>query len=59
MISSTSVPSKYELVRKIRLLRNPTIEVIEVFQKSDKTLVMKIFERMVNKGHFSIIIVKE
>ena len=59
MISSTVTPSKIELIKKIQSLKNPNIEVIEVFQKSDKVLINRKLDHLINKGHFSIIIVKE
>ena len=50
---------KSELIKNIQSLRNPQIEVIEVFKKSDKVLINQKLDRLINKGHFSIIIVKE
>jgi len=59
LISSTVTPSKSELIKNIQSLRNPQIEVFEVFKKSDKVLINQKLDRLINKGHFSIIIVKE
>ena len=59
MISSTVTPSKIELIKKIQSLKNPNIEVIEVFQKSDKVLINRKLDHLINKGHFSIILIKE
>ena len=59
MISTIKKPTKTELIKNIQNLKNPNIEVFEVFKKSDKVLINQKLDRLINKGHFSIIIVKE
>ena len=59
MISGLSKPNKNDLIKSLSKMRNPTISVVEVFDRSDKTEIMKMFDKMILKGHFSVILIKE
>jgi len=59
MLSNIKPPTKIELVKNIQSLKSPSIEVVEVFGRSDKTKLNLLFDKMVNKGNFSVIFIKE
>lgn len=59
MISGLTKPNKNDLIKSLSKMRNPTISVVEVFDRSDKTEIMKVFDKLVLKGHFSVIFIKE
>ena len=60
MLSKITTPkSKCELIKSIQSIRNPKIEVIDVFDRSDKQKLNQHFDKMIMKGHFSIIFIKE
>lgn len=59
MLSNIKPPTKIELVKNIQSLKSPSIEVLEVFGRSDKTKLNLLFDKMVNKGNFSVIFIKE
>lgn len=60
MISNTTKPkNKYELSRSINNMKNPDIEVIEVFDNGQKRDVTNLFDKMIRKGSFSLIYVRE
>lgn len=59
MISNIIKPSKSELLRNIQSLKNPTIEVIEVLERGDKLKLNSLFDMMLRKGNFSIILIRE
>jgi len=60
MLSLIKTPTnKSTLIKSLQSLRNPEIEVIEVFDRNDKTKLTQLFDRKIGKGNFSIIFVKE
>ena len=59
MISNIIKPSKSELLRNIQSLKNPNIEVIEVLERGDKLKLNSLFDMMLRKGNFSIILIRE
>ena len=59
MISGLSKPNKNDLIKSLSKMKKPTISVVEVFDRSDKTEIMKMFDKMILKGHFSVILIKE
>ena len=60
MLSKLTTPkSKSELIKSIQSIPNPKIEVIDVFDRSDKQKLNQLFDKMIVKGHFSIIFIKE
>jgi hypothetical protein len=59
MISGITKPNKNDLIKSLSKMRNPTINIVEVFDRTDKIKVMKMFDRLVSKGHFSVILIKE
>ena len=58
MISNITKPSKSDLLKNIQLLKNPTIEVLEVFERGDKPKLNSIFDVMLRKGNFSVILIR-
>jgi|SaaInl5LU_22_DNA_1037371.scaffolds.fasta_scaffold13880_4 hypothetical protein len=54
-----SPKTKTELIKSIQVLRSPKIEVMEVFDRSDKSKVTQHFDKMITKGNFTIIFIKE
>lgn len=59
MLSNIKPPTKIELVKNIQSLKSPTIEVIEVFSRNDKPKLNSQFDKMVTKGNFTVIFIKE
>ena len=59
MLSKITIPkTKSELLKSIQNLRNPKIEVLEVWDRSDKTKLNQQFDKMIVKGHFSVIFLR-
>ena len=54
----TTPKTKSELLKSIQILRNPKIEVFEVWDRSDKTKLNQQFDKMIVKGHFSVIFLR-
>lgn len=50
--------TKGQLVKTIQTLRNPKIDILEVWDKTDKTPLTKQFDKMISKGHFSVIFLR-
>ena len=46
----TTPKTKSELLKSIQTLRHPKIEVLEVWNKSDKTKLNQQFDKMIQKG---------
>tara|TARA_B100001093_G_scaffold118642_1_gene111233 strand:+ start:1120 stop:1299 length:180 start_codon:yes stop_codon:yes gene_type:complete len=59
MLSNIKPPTKLELIKNLQSLKSPTIEVLEIMGRGDKTKLSTQFDRMVTKGSFSIIFVRE
>ena len=60
MLSKLTTPkSKSQLIKSIQSIPNPKIEVVDVFDRSDKQKLNQYFDKMIVKGHFSIIFIKE
>jgi len=59
MLSNIKPPTKLELIKNLQSLKSPTIEVLEISGRSDKSKLTTQFDRMVSKGSFSIIFVRE
>jgi len=60
MLGTVTTPkSKSELIKSIQSISNPKFEVIDVFNRSDKQKLNQHFDKMIVKGHFSIILIKE
>ena len=57
MLSKISSPSKNELLRKITSTNSMKISVVEVFSKTDKPTINKEIDRLLRKGHFSVIFI--
>ena len=59
MLSKLTTPkSKSELIKSIQSIPNPKIEVIDVFDRSDKQKLNQHFDKMIVKGHFSVIFLR-
>ena len=54
----TTPKKKSELLKSIQTLRHPKIEVLEVWNKSDKTKLNQQFDKMIQKGQFSVIFLR-
>ena len=51
MLSLIKTPTnKSTLIKSLQSLRNPEIEVIEVFDRNDKTKLTQLFDRKIGKG---------
>jgi len=59
MLGKITIPkTKSELLKSIQIVRNPKIEVLEVWNRSDKTKLNQQFDKMIVKGHFSVIFLR-
>ena len=59
MLSKITTPkTKSELLKSIQIVRNPKIEVLEVWDRSDKTKLNQQLDKMIVKGHFSVIFLR-
>jgi len=59
MLSNIKPPTKLELIKNLQSLKSPQIEVLEVMSRSDKIKLTTQFDKMISKGNFSIIFVRE
>ena len=60
MLSKITTPkTKSELIKSLQSLRHPQIKVIEVMDQGDKSKVSSTFDRMISKGNFTIILIRE
>ena len=59
MLSNIKPPTKLELIKNLQSLKSPQIEVLEVMGRSDKNKLTTQFDKMISKGNFSIIFVRE
>jgi len=50
--------SKNQLIKIIQTLRNPKVDVLEVWDKSDRSKLIQQFDKMIPKGNFTIIFVR-
>ena len=59
MLSKITTPkTKSELLKSIQTLKSPKIEVLEIWDRSDKTKLNQQFDKMIVKGHFSLIFLR-
>ena len=58
MISTIKKPTKTELVKNIQNLKNPNIEVFEVFDQNNKNTLFKNITNYLRFGNLSVIIVR-
>ena len=59
MLSKITTPkTKSEILKSIQIVRNPKIEVLEVWGRSDKTKLNQQFDKMIVKGHFSVMFLR-
>ena len=50
--------SKNQLIKIIQTLRNPKVDVLEVWDKNDRSKLTQQFDKMIPKGNFTIIFVR-
>ena len=59
MLSKITTPkTKSELLKSIQTLKSPKIEVLEIWDRSDKTKLNQQFDKMIVKGHFSVMFLR-
>ena len=58
MISLIKKPTKTELVKNIQNLKNPNIEVFEVFDQNNKNTLFKNITNYLRFGNLSVIIIR-
>ena len=58
MISLIKKPTKTELVKNIQNLKNPNIEVFEVFDQNNKNTLFKNITNYLRFGNLSIIVIR-
>ena len=58
MISTIKKPTKTELIKNIQSLKNPNIEVFEVFDQNNKHILFKNITNYLRFGNLSVIIIK-
>lgn len=58
MISTIKQPNKNEIIKALQTTSTSHIEVIEAFDRSSKSDLIKSFDRNISKGPFSIIVVR-
>jgi len=51
--------NKLDLMKSLQSMNNPKIEVVEIDSRSDRPKVTQTFDRMVVKGRFSVIFIRE
>ena len=54
----TTPKTKSELLKSIQTLKSPKIEVLEIWDRSDKTKLNQQFDKMIVKGHFSVMFLR-
>ena len=55
----TTPKTKSELLKSIQTLKNPNITVIEVLNKAYRKDVIQHVDKVLSRGQFSIIFIKE
>jgi hypothetical protein len=58
MISTIKKPKKSELIKNIQSLKNPNIEIFEVFDQQLKNILFKNITNYLRFGNLSVIIIK-
>ena len=58
MISTIKKPTKTELIKNIQNLKNPNIEVFEVFDQQNKNTLFKNITNYLRFGNLSVIIIR-
>ena len=58
MISTIKKPTKTELIKNIQNIKNPNIEVFEVFDQNNKNTLFKNITNYLRFGNLSIIIIR-
>ena len=51
--------NKSDLMKSLQSMNNPKIEVVDINRRSDKTKVTQTFDKMIVKGSFSVIFIRE
>ena len=58
MISLIKKPTKTELIKNLQSLKNPNIEVFEVFDQNNKNTLFKNITNYLRFGNLSIIVIR-
>jgi hypothetical protein len=58
MISTIKKPTKTELIKNIQSLKNPNIEIFEVFHQQHKNILFNNITNYLRFGNLSVIIIK-
>ena len=58
MISSIKKPTKTELIKNIQSIKNPNIEIFEVFDQQHKNTFFNNITNYLRFGNLSVIIIK-
>ena len=58
MLSEIVKPNKSQLIRKLNNLKNPKIEIFEVFDDNSKNNLIRKLGLEIRKGNFSIVMIK-
>ena len=58
MISTIKIPTKTELIKNIQSLKNPNIEIFEVFDQQHKNTLFNNITNYLRFGDLSVIIIK-
>ena len=58
MISTIKKPIKTELIKNIQSIKNPNIEIFEVFDQQLKNTLFKNITNYLRFGNLSVIIIK-
>ena len=51
--------TKPQFIKLVQSLRNPNIEVIDVWERGHKSKLTQHFDKMIGKGNFTVIFLKE
>lgn len=51
--------TKPQFIKLVKSMRNPNIEVIDVWERDHKSKLTQHFDKMISKGNFTVIFLKE
>ena len=59
MLVSTQPKTKIELTKTITSMKSVEFEIVDVFSKDDKRNLNQVFDKMIRKGAFSVVLIRE
>lgn len=59
LLVSTKPKTKFELGKTITSMKSVEFEIVDVFSKDDKRNLNQVFDKMIRKGAFSVILIRE